>query len=156
MRITLTMVVAICKSKFASPPSACFRSYKVAACFAENHLFSLCLLRNKNLLKLSAELLSSSKEEIQHTTQWNRRKENVTPIFKTNKQEDPGNCRLASFTLAPGKVIEQIILEIISRHVRDKKDIRSSHHRFTKGQSCLIKLRTFYDERLAWQTRGEQ
>ncbi|KAK4813812.1 hypothetical protein QYF61_026416 [Mycteria americana] len=99
---------------------------------------------NKDLPKLSAEHV---KEEIQHTNQSNWRKANVIPIFKKDKQEDPG---LASLTSAPGKVIEQIILENISRNVKDKKDIRSSQHGFTKGKSCLTNLRTFYDERLAW------
>jgi len=45
-------------------------------------------------------------------------KANVTPVFK---KEDTGNCRPVSLTLIPGKVVEQLILETISRHVKDKK-----------------------------------
>ncbi|PKU31025.1 rna-directed dna polymerase from mobile element jockey- hypothetical protein [Limosa lapponica baueri] len=141
------MVVLLSKSKFASPPFACFYSYKAAACFAENHSFPLYLLRNKNLPKLSAEHL---KEEIQHTNQKNQRKANVTSVFKREKKEDAGNYRLASLTSAPGKMIEEIILKNILRRVKDKKDIRSNLHRFTTGKSCLTSLRTFYDERPAW------
>ncbi|KAK4811273.1 hypothetical protein QYF61_023325 [Mycteria americana] len=36
-------------------------------------------------------------------------------------QEDPGSNRLASLILIPGKVMEQIILESISKHMKDKK-----------------------------------
>ncbi|KAK4810528.1 hypothetical protein QYF61_004491 [Mycteria americana] len=67
-------------------------------------------------------------------------KANVTPIFKKDKEEDPGNYRLVSLTSIPGKVIEQLMLETISRHRKDKAAIRSSQHDFTKGKSCMIVL----------------
>ena len=44
------------------------------------------------------------------------------------------------------KVIEQLILETISRLTKDRKLIRSSQHGFSKGKSCLTNLITFYDE----------
>lgn len=52
-----------------------------------------------------------------------------------------GNYRLAvSLTLIPGKVMEQLILESISRHMKDKK-ISSSHQpEFSKGRLCLSHL----------------
>jgi len=39
------------------------------------------------------------------------RKANVTSFFKKDKKEDPGNYRPISFTLIPGKVMGQLILE---------------------------------------------
>ncbi|KAJ7408942.1 hypothetical protein WISP_117598 [Willisornis vidua] len=40
-------------------------------------------------------------------------------------------------------MMEQLILETIAAHVKDKKMIRNSQHGFTNGKSYLT---TFYDE----------
>ena len=61
------------------------------------------------------------------------RKANVTSIFKKGKKENPGNYRLFSLSSVPGKVMEQLILETISRHIKDKKIITRSQFVFTKG-----------------------
>jgi len=74
------------------------------------------------------------------------RKANVIPIFKKGKKEDPGNYRLVSLNSIPGKVMEQIILEIINKQMEEKKVIRSSQHGFTKGKSCLTNLIAFYND----------
>ncbi|KAK4818113.1 hypothetical protein QYF61_006200 [Mycteria americana] len=60
------------------------------------------------------------------------RKANVTPILK-GKKEDLGNYRLVSLTLIPRRVMKQLILEIISKHMKNKNAIGSSQHRFMKG-----------------------
>jgi len=72
------------------------------------------------------------------------RKANVTPIFKKGKKEDPGNYRPVSLTSIPGKMMEQLIVEIIIKPVEEKKVIRSSQHGFTKGKSCLTSLMTAF------------
>ncbi|KFP58288.1 RNA-directed DNA polymerase from mobile element jockey, partial [Cathartes aura] len=51
------------------------------------------------------------------------RKANVPPIFKKGKKEDPGNYRPVNLTSIPVKVMEQLIMETISRHMKDKKII---------------------------------
>lgn len=73
---------------------------------------------------------------------------NVTPILKKGKKEraSPRKYRLIRLTLIPRKVIEQLILENISMHKRDKSVNRNSQHEFTKGNSCLSNLIAFCDE----------
>lgn len=70
-------------------------------------------------------------------------KANISPVFKKGEKEDPGSV---SFTLISEKVMEQVVLEIISRHMGDKKIIRNSQHGFTQGKSSLTNLTTFYDK----------
>jgi len=72
------------------------------------------------------------KKKTRHPEDW--RKANVTPIFKKGKKEDPGNYRPVSLTSILGKVMEQLILEVIIKQVEEKKVIRSSQHGFTKGK----------------------
>ncbi|KAK4830476.1 hypothetical protein QYF61_011200 [Mycteria americana] len=43
-------------------------------------------------------------------------------------------------------LMEQLIPETISRHIKGKKIIISSQHGFTQGKSCLTNLTNFYDE----------
>ncbi|KFU88354.1 RNA-directed DNA polymerase from mobile element jockey, partial [Chaetura pelagica] len=48
------------------------------------------------------------------------RRPNVTLVYKKGKKEDPGNYRPVSIISIPGKVMEQLALGIISRHIKDE------------------------------------
>ena len=109
------------------------------------------------LAEVIAELLSISFERSWKTEEvpedWRIAK--VTLVFKKGK-EDPGNYRPVSLTCIPGRVMEQLVLDTLSKQLEDKKVIRSSQHRFTKRKSCLTNLVAFHDVITGWVDGGKQ
>ena len=69
----------------------------------------------------------------------------VTPIYRKGRKEDPENYRPISLTSVPGKVMEQIIMREITRHVWDNCGIRPGQHGFMKSRYCLTNTISFYD-----------
>lgn len=83
------------------------------------------------------------------------KKSNVSPVFQKGKKEGANSYRVVSLTTILGNAMEQLILETISRHLKDKMVIRNSQHGITKGKLCLTNLIVSIVRWLAWWMRGE-
>ncbi|PKU42940.1 rna-directed dna polymerase from mobile element jockey- hypothetical protein [Limosa lapponica baueri] len=73
------------------------------------------------------------------------KKGNVSPIFKKSKKDDTGDSGSVNITSVPCKMVEQILLEDILKHMEDRDVIRDSQHGFNKGKFCLTNLVALYD-----------
>lgn len=69
-----------------------------------------------------------------------RRKKMSLLSLRKVKNEDPGNYKPIRFILIPEWMIEQLILEFISRHMKDKQMMRNSQPGGTRQKLCLTKL----------------
>ena len=78
----------------------------------------------------------------------------VTPVFKKRKKADLGNYRLLSLTSIPGRMMEQLVLDTLSKALEEKKVIGRSQRGSTKGKSRLTNLTAFSDVITGWVDGG--
>lgn len=57
---------------------------------------------------------------------------NVASIHKKGRKKDLGNYRHVSLTLLSRKVMEQVILSVITWHLQENQGVRPSEHAFRK------------------------
>ncbi|PKU38262.1 rna-directed dna polymerase from mobile element jockey-like [Limosa lapponica baueri] len=60
------------------------------------------------------------------------RKANITPVYKKGKKENTENYRPISLTSVPGKAMERLALDVISKHLKEQEVTGSGQHGFTK------------------------
>lgn len=100
------------------------------------------------LLLIILERLCNQGEVPEH---WKRA--NVTHGFKKGKR-NPSNCRQASLALIPGKVMEQLILKTVSRHLKDRWSTAVSTD-LSKGNCVWPTWLPSMMRWKAWWVRGE-
>lgn len=83
------------------------------------------------------------------------KKETFQLICKKGKEGDPENYRLLSLTPDSRKSVQQILLEVISKHMNDKVT-GNSYTGFPKDALCLSNMIASYQEMTGCAARGEQ
>ena len=90
------------------------------------------------------DIYKTSLEQRKAVSDW--KLQNITPLFKKGSKDDPGNHRPVSLTSVPGKMLESIIAEDITKHLESSDLITDSQHGFRRGRSCLTNLLEFFHD----------
>lgn len=88
------------------------------------------------------DIFKASVEQKKSVLDW--KLQNITPLFKKGSKDKPGNHRPVSLTSVPGKMLESIIAEDITKHLEANNLLSNSQHGFRRGRSCLTNLLEFF------------
>ena len=80
---------------------------------------------------------------------------NVSPIHKKGSRQTPGNYRPVSLTSVVGKVLEQLIRDVVTDHLVSNNLLTSCQHGFIKGRSCITQLLATLDHWTDVMDRGD-
>ena len=69
---------------------------------------------------------------------------NVPPIHKGGSKNDPGNYRPISLTSVVCKILESIIVDLMTEHIEANGLLLDSQHGFRHNRSCLSNLVDFF------------
>ncbi|PKU47133.1 rna-directed dna polymerase from mobile element jockey- hypothetical protein [Limosa lapponica baueri] len=104
------------------------------------------------VVKLLSIIFEKSWQPREVPTDW--KSGNTRPIFKKGIKRRPGELRTNQSHHCAWKIMEQVLLESLLRHIENKKVICDSQHGFTKGKSCLTNLVAFYNGVIALVDKG--
>ena len=79
---------------------------------------------------------------------------NVSPIHKKGSRQTPGNYRPVSLTSVVGKVLEQLIRDVVTDYLVSNNLLTSCQHGFIKGRSCITQLLATLDHWTKVMDRG--
>ncbi|GAB0179914.1 mitochondrial enolase superfamily member 1 [Grus japonensis] len=80
---------------------------------------------------------------------------NMTAHLQEGLEGGSGELQACPSDLGVGKIIEDIILSAIIRHIQDNQVIRPSQYGFMKGKVCLTNLIPFYDKMIHLVDEGK-
>ena len=66
------------------------------------------------------------------------------PYFQKGKKELPNNYRPVRLTSVLGKVMGQIIKQVVCKHLTDNAVLNKSQHGFLRNKSCQTNLLSFF------------
>jgi retron-type reverse transcriptase len=64
----------------------------------------------------------------------------VTPIYKKDERQDPGNYRPISITSPMSKILEKAFLTQLEKHLENNQLLSERQHGFQKGKSTVTAL----------------
>lgn len=89
----------------------------------------------------SLSYLKSHGSQVTSPVTWKR--ETLHPFVRRVERRNMGTTNLWASLPVPRQIMEQILLEAISRYMCDNKVTRDSQHGFTMGKLCLTHLLAF-------------